>query len=73
MDAALGLVTARSRVLGIDSDRLYSVEGQQVIAAGLRNSIHGAHPIVVHSPFGHDAFLIEDDLIGPPLRQLLES
>lgn len=73
VDAALGRVTARSLVLGIDSDRLYTVDGQRIIAAGLRNSVHGAHPVVIHSPFGHDAFLIEDDLIGPPLRQLLEA
>jgi len=73
VDSALDRVTARSLVLGIDSDRLYGVEGQQVIAAGLRNSIHGSDPIVIHSPFGHDAFLIEDELIGPPLRRLLDS
>jgi homoserine O-acetyltransferase len=73
VDAALARVTARSLVLGIDSDRLYTVDGQRIIAAGLQNSIHSAHPIVIHSPFGHDAFLIEDDLIGPPLRRLLES
>jgi len=73
VDAALGRVTARSLVLGIDSDRLYTVDGQRVIAAGLGASIHGPDPIVIHSPFGHDAFLIEDELIGPPLRSLLES
>jgi len=73
VDAALDRITARSLVLGIDSDRLYGVEGQRVIAAGLRNSIHGPDPIVIHSPFGHDAFLIEDELIGPPLRRLLDS
>jgi homoserine O-acetyltransferase len=73
VDAALDRVTARSLVLGIDSDRLYSVEGQEIIAAGLGNSIHGSDPIVIHSPFGHDAFLIEDELIGRPLRRLLDS
>jgi homoserine O-acetyltransferase len=73
VDAALARVTASSLVIGIDSDRLYTADGQRVIAAGLGNSIHGAHPIVIHSPFGHDAFLIEDDLIGPPLQRLLES
>ena len=73
VDAALGRVTARSLVLGIDSERLYSVEGQRIIAAGLGNSVHGAHPVVIHSPFGHDAFLIEDDLISPHIRTLLDS
>jgi len=73
VDAALARVSATSLVLGIDSDRLYSVDGQRIIAAGLAQSIHGPHPLVIHSPFGHDAFLIEDDLIGPPLTRLLES
>ncbi|WP_026940385.1 homoserine O-acetyltransferase MetX [Humibacter albus] len=73
VDAALARVNATSLVLGIDSDRLYSVDGQRIIAAGLAQSIHGPHPLVIHSPFGHDAFLIEDDLIGPPLTRLLES
>ena len=73
VESALGRVLARSLVVGIDSDRLYSVDGQRTIAAGLGSSIHGPEPIVIHSPFGHDAFLIEDDLIGAPLRALLET
>ena len=70
---ALGRVTARSMVLGIDSDRLFPVEQQQTLAAHLPNSIHGPDAIVISSPFGHDAFLIDDDLVGPPLTQLLQS
>lgn len=73
LDDALGRVTARSLVLGIDSDRLFPVEQQQVLAAHLPNSVHGAQAVVIASPFGHDAFLIEDDLVGPPLAALLES
>ena len=70
---ALGRVTARSMVLGIDSDRLFPVEQQQVLAAHLPNSIHGSEAIVISSPFGHDAFLIDDDLVGPPITRLLQS
>jgi len=70
---ALGRVTARSMVLGIDSDRLFPVEQQQVLAAHLPNSIHGSEAIVISSPFGHDAFLIDDDLVGPPIARLLQS
>lgn len=72
-DAALAAVTATSLVLGIDTDRLYSLDGQRIIAAGLPHSIHGSDPVVIHSPYGHDAFLIEDDLISAQLRRLLES
>lgn len=69
---ALARVTARSLVLGIDSDRLFPVPTQQVVAAGLSNSIHGAQPVVISSAFGHDGFLIEDRLVGAELSRLLE-
>ncbi len=70
--AALSRVTARSLVLGIDSDRLFPVPTQQAIAVGLSNSIHGAQPVVISSAFGHDGFLIEDRLVGAELSRLLE-
>src|SRR5690606_5221169 len=52
--AALESVTARALVLGIDSDRLFPVPGQEVIARHLPNHIDGAAPVVISSPFGHD-------------------
>ena len=70
---ALSVVTARALVLGIDTDRLFPVEQQQAIAANLPTTIHGDEAVVISSPFGHDAFLIEDDLVGPHLAALLAS
>lgn len=70
--AALGRATAKALVLGIDSDRLFPVSGQQVIARHLPGNIDGDVPVVIESPFGHDAFLIEDALVGAELRRLLE-
>jgi len=70
--AALGRATAKALVLGIDSDRLFPVSGQQVIAKHLPGNIDGDVPVVIESPFGHDAFLIEDALVGAELRRLLE-
>lgn len=70
--AALARATARALVLGIDSDRLFPVAGQQVIARHLPGNIDGDVPVVIESPFGHDAFLIEDALVGAELRRLLE-
>ncbi|HEX7835763.1 MAG TPA: alpha/beta fold hydrolase, partial [Pseudolysinimonas sp.] len=70
--AALGRATAKALVLGIDSDRLFPVPGQQVIARHLSGNIDGDEPVVITSPFGHDAFLIEDALVGAQLRRLLE-
>ena len=69
--AALQRVTARGLILGIDSDRLFPVSDQQVIAGGIRDSVSGADAIVISSAFGHDGFLIEDALVGSHVRGLL--
>ncbi|QNO38478.1 homoserine O-acetyltransferase [Protaetiibacter sp. SSC-01] len=71
--AALGRATGLGLVLGIDSDRLFPVPGQRVIARHLPNSLSGPEPVVISSPFGHDAFLIEDALVGAELARLLEA
>jgi homoserine O-acetyltransferase len=74
--AALGLIRARTLVLGIDSDRLFPVEGQRVIAAGLGHGLgvgpDPAAPIVLESGYGHDGFLIESAAVGAGLRRLLD-
>jgi homoserine O-acetyltransferase len=69
--AALERVTARTLVVGIDTDRLFPVEGQRVIAAGIPGNIDGGHAVVIRSEYGHDGFLIEDELIGEQLTRLL--
>ena len=69
--AALARATARAVVIGIDSDRLFPVAGQEIIARHLPGNIDGDVPVVLESPFGHDAFLIEDGLVGAQLRRLL--
>jgi len=69
--AALGRARVPALVLGIDTDRLYPVAGQQVIAQHLPENIDGDEPTVISSPFGHDAFLIEDALVGAQLERLL--
>jgi homoserine O-acetyltransferase/O-succinyltransferase len=71
--AALGRATVTALVLGIDTDRLYPVVGQRVIARHLPENIDGDEPLVITSPFGHDAFLIEDELVGAQLTRLLAT
>ncbi|WP_394769089.1 homoserine O-acetyltransferase [Lacisediminihabitans sp.] len=71
--AALAAVTAKSLVLGIDSDRLFPVADQVAIASRLTNNIDGGTAVVIHSEFGHDGFLIEDDLVGTEVARLLAS
>ncbi|MEO7348454.1 MAG: homoserine O-acetyltransferase [Terrimesophilobacter sp.] len=73
IEAALSTVTARSVVVGIDSDRLFPVAAQHEVARQLPNGIDDRNAVVINSEFGHDAFLIEHDLVGPEVRRLLES
>ena len=71
--AALARVTAQNVVLGIDSDRLFPMVDQVTIARGVSSNIDGGRAVVIHSQFGHDGFLIEDQLVGPELARLLRS
>jgi homoserine O-acetyltransferase/O-succinyltransferase len=70
---ALARATAKTLVLGIDSDRLFPVAEQELIARNLPNNILGTAAAVIPSNFGHDGFLIEDSLVGPHIGRLLES
>lgn len=71
--AALSLVTATSLVVGITSDRLFPLANQAFIAHHLSSHIAGDSPVVIDSEFGHDGFLIEDELVGPHLAELLNA
>ncbi|MFD4599275.1 homoserine O-acetyltransferase [Streptomyces sp. NPDC058464] len=66
--AALGRVTARALVAGVDSDRLYPPAQQAELAA----LIPAADRLrVIESPYGHDGFLIETEQVGALVRELL--
>jgi homoserine O-acetyltransferase len=70
VEAALARITARTTVVGVDSDRLYPLDQQQRLA----DAIPGAGPLhVVESPYGHDGFLLEAEAVGAHLRALLEG
>ena len=70
---ALSAVTARALVLGIDTDRLFPLTHQELIARLLPSTIDDGEVVVISSPFGHDGFLIEDELVGAHLNRLLRS
>ncbi|MDR2997826.1 MAG: homoserine O-acetyltransferase, partial [Microbacterium sp.] len=72
VEEALHRVTAKTLVLGIDSDRLFPVDGQQRIARSIPRTIDDG-AVVLTSDFGHDGFLIETDEVGGHLRRLLED
>ena len=68
---ALSSIAATTLVVGIDSDRLFPVEGQRRIAAHLRNGLDGTEPVVLSSSYGHDGFLIENAAVGEQIGRLL--
>ncbi|MFD6301057.1 homoserine O-acetyltransferase [Streptomyces sp. NPDC060235] len=65
--AALGRVTARTLVAGVDSDRLYPPSQQAEVAAGIATA---DRPRVIESPYGHDGFLIEVEQVSALVREL---
>ncbi len=65
--AALARVTARVIAVGVDSDRLYPVEQSAALAHGVANG----ELRTIHSPCGHDGFLIEVDQVGALVRDSL--
>ncbi len=73
VEAALARFGGPALVLAIDSDRLYPVADQQVLAHGLRGALDGAEPTLLESDFGHDGFLIEREAVGTALRRLLSA
>jgi homoserine O-acetyltransferase/O-succinyltransferase len=70
-EAALARITARSVVVGVDSDRLYPLVQQERLAAGLAPELLVGGLQVVRSPFGHDSFLIESAAIAAAVAPLL--
>jgi homoserine O-acetyltransferase len=60
-------------VLGIDSDRLFPISGQEQIAAGIKGELVGGGLQVIQSEFGHDGFLIEIEAVGKQLEALLQA
>jgi len=72
IEDALKRVTATTLVLGIDSDRLFPIDGQHRIARSIPNTLDGREAVTISSDFGHDGFLIETDEVGLHLRRLFD-
>ena len=70
---ALASIRAKSLVAGIDSDRLFPIQDQALIAEHIGGELIGGELRVIESPYGHDGFLIEHEKVGPLLRELLDS
>ncbi len=73
VEEALSKITCPTLVLGIDSDRLFPITGQEQIAAGIKGELIGGGLQRIQSEFGHDGFLIEIEAVGEQLRALLRA
>ncbi|KPI21919.1 homoserine O-acetyltransferase [Actinobacteria bacterium OK074] len=66
--AALGRVTARTLVAGVDSDRLYPPSQQAELATGIATADRLR---IIESPYGHDGFLIETEQVAALVGELI--
>ena len=73
VEKALQSIRVRALVAGINSDRLFPIAGQKMIAEHIGSELVGGELQVIESEFGHDGFLIEFETVGPMLRSLLEG
>lgn len=69
VEDALGLVQAKTLVIGITSDILFPPQEQQFIA----QHIPGATYVEIDSTYGHDGFLIEFEIMTQTIRQWMRS
>lgn len=73
VENALSRINCPTLVLGIESDRLFPISGQEQIAAGIAGPLIGGGLQVIQSEFGHDGFLIEIEAVGKQLEALLRA
>jgi homoserine O-acetyltransferase len=66
---ALQTIRAKTFVIGIDTDRLFPLEEQKFLA----DHIPQGTLQIIHSKFGHDAFLIEFDQLNTLLKEFISK
>ena len=70
---AIQKIKAQMLLVGIDSDRLFPVATQELIADCAPRNLFGNKLFVIKSDYGHDGFLIEAEKVGKLLKRLLAS
>ena len=71
VEVALSKISCSTLVLGVDSDRLFPLSGQELIANNVSGPLVGGELQVIQSEYGHDGFLIEAKEVGARLKLLL--
>lgn len=70
---AMSRIHANTLVIGISSDILYpTYQQKQIHSLIARNGVACSY-VEIDSPHGHDAFLINIDQVGAPIRNFLDS
>jgi homoserine O-acetyltransferase len=72
LDSAMSRIKAPTLVLGISSDILYPTYQQKQIHSMLTEKGVDSTYVEIDSPHGHDAFLINFDQVGAPIKSFLE-
>lgn len=67
VEAALAKIRAKTLSIGITTDQLFPLREQQYLA----DHIPGAVFKAIHSPYGHDGFLLENTAISALVNQFL--
>jgi len=73
LERAMGRISAPTLVLGISSDILYPTYQQRQIEHLIKGNGVACEYVEIDSPHGHDAFLINLDQVGTPIKRFLES
>lgn len=69
VEQALRSIKAHALIVGIESDYLFPTNEQRLIAANL----HLSHYLEISTPYGHDGFLIEWDLLDDMVRSFWQN
>jgi homoserine O-acetyltransferase len=67
VEAVLKTIAVKTLVIGISSDQLCPVTEQKNLAQHIPNASY----VEIDSPYGHDGFLIEGDLIGKAIKKFV--
>lgn len=69
MEKALSVIKARTLVIGLTTDIVFPPDDMKILAS----RIPGARYEEIHSPFGHDGFLVEHEQLNALMRPFMES
>jgi homoserine O-acetyltransferase len=69
LEEVLSSIKTKTLIIGIDSDNLFPIEEQRLMSQNISN----AKLEIIHSTKGHDAFLIEGNLISKFIKKHLSN